>query len=239
MSRLVVIAIAALLVLGFSDAAFAGKVKLTDSGNGTSNGGEFIAEVTEAFYGHSVGDKFGTFCTEKNEFIKYNYEYTVVVATYAWNGGRNTDLGDPLDAMTAFLYTNYRAGTLKDKNGNAYTNTDDAEVDDLQEAVWYIEQEIGFWDGDTSEDSDGKDFDDSYGGNRYLKVAWEAVHGTASTDPTWTDGIGDVRIMQLWDGTKLAQDQLMLVPLPSAAYLGLGLLGGMMFVRRLRRRRSF
>ena len=235
MNRLIVVAVVALLVLGLSDSAFAGTVKLSDSGVGTTNGGEFIATVQSAFAGLSAGDQFGTFCTEKNEYINYSRTYDVVIATWAWNGGNNTNSGDPLDFMTAYLYTQYRAGTLEDADGNDFDGTSDDDVDDLQKAIWYIEQE----DYDSSTQSEVWDgtkagFDD--GGNGYLEKAFDAVHGST---PTWTDGIGDVRIMQLWYNGTLAQDQLMLVPLPSAAYLGLALLGGMMFVRRIRRKRSF
>ncbi|MHC4506657.1 MAG: hypothetical protein ACYTFI_25475, partial [Planctomycetota bacterium] len=140
----------------------------------------------------------------------------------AWRGGKNTDLGDPLDELTAYLYHHYYFGTLEDIDGTAYVNTNDAQVDALQGAMWYIEEET------TTLSAASKKFYDA------------AVAAVAAGD--WS-GIGDVRVMQLFyfdaqGNEKFAQDQLTVVPLPPAAFAGFALLGGLGLVRRIRRRRA-
>jgi len=228
---------AAVLVL-LATSAHAGQVKVYD-GIGSTNGGEFNMEVIEAFHGYSVGDVFPTYCVERNETIKVGGVYDVVVAGGAVNGGVGGGNPDPVDPMTAYLYQQYRRGQLRDDAGNLWgsgSSTQDVkDADDLQKAIWYIEQEL-YADSWVST-GDLSDFDADY--NRYTRVAWDAVH----VDETWS-GVGNVRVLQLWnsDGEN-AQDQLVLVPIPSAVLAGLGLLAcllGYTWISRARtRRRTF
>jgi hypothetical protein len=171
---------------------------------------------------------FQTFCMETNEFLTPGTTYYVQLNTAAINGGAGGSLpngdpisggpGDPLDPMTAYLFTRFSDGTLA---GLGYNYTlgaaRSASAAALQNAIWYIEQEIS---GPLS----GLAL-------TFYNDAWNAVHGA---NPTWS-GLGNVRVLNLYADqamTQRKQDQLALiepsfgnpVPLPSAAWAAATLL---------------
>lgn len=164
-----------------------------------------------------------TFCVELNEHIGRS-TYNAVENTEAINGGVGGGNPDPLDYRTAFLYTAFIKGNLDNKLASAslgvFTYGAGLAGIAMQEAIWVIEEEV-----DISTVSDlAKDI---------LALAGAAVTGTGE----WVGkGIGNVRILNLTtnDGEH-RQDQLMLIPLPIPALLGLaGLAGVGVFSRRRR-----
>ena len=79
---------------------------------GLTNGGELTVE-TKNIPGYADGSSFKTFCLERNESIRpKNVTYDVVINTAAVRGGVGGGNPDPLDPMTAYLYSRYANGDL-------------------------------------------------------------------------------------------------------------------------------
>lgn len=181
---------------------------------GSTNGGEFgIAKYNSI--NQTVGSElFRTFCVQVNENMafwnssqKKNWFNVVGISAYSVAG--NT----PLSPKTAFLYTEFRAGTLAGyqylSNTTSRLNEHISDANMLQKAIWYFQQQITF---------------SSAGGASNVYI-------TLANNSGWT-GIGDVRIANLTWGAntkgvqvgKNAQDQLILVPIPAPLAAGLSLL---------------
>lgn len=197
------------------------KVKLYDVvGEGNTGGGAFRVDVQDK----GGSDDFHTFCLEHNESFSYGELLTVqAVNTGAVNGGLGgqTSPGfDPLDGRTAWLYTQYSAGTLA-----GYT-VSNAGGNALQNAIWFLEDEIS-----------------SVSGLALTFVTAANASGWSTFDgSTWvTNTIGDVRVLNLAHASgSLSQDQLYITPVPEPeTYVmllaGLGLMG---FVARRRKARG-
>ena len=96
--------------------------------------------LTDGLGSWSAGTVLPTFCLERDEFVT-NAKYWAVIDTVAIKGGgvwQGDVIGgtvipsggnDPLDPLTAYLYTQYRA------NPGSYS------AQQLQNAIWYIEAE--------------------------------------------------------------------------------------------------
>jgi len=177
------------------------------NGLGSTAGGEFVIKK-------NLDDElFRTFCMETNEYIQLSTANSLKpfiissITDYAENGGvggQDESNKDYLDTRTAYLYYHYSVGNLDDISAFTYTASG---VDDLQKAIWFIENE-------------------NNGDNNYLV--------DLATDK-WSD-IGPVRVMNLAWGYNYnntwgsigspAQSQLTLVPEPATMLLlGFGLLG--------------
>jgi len=186
-------------------------IYITDAG-GTTTGGPFTV-----WDWYSDTKLFDTFCVETSEQITLNksasYAYKVANISNIALYGSVGSAGDPLSFDTAYLYKTWISGGLFSPK------YDDPKLNDLQRAIWYIEQEVG-------------------GVNNYLV-------GVAANK--WSD-IGDVRVMNLekwafsakgspnWTYVQRAQD-LLTVPEPATLLLlgfgliGLTMVGGRRFIK--------
>jgi len=201
------------------------------SGYYSGNGGEFTLYPRQGFqylsnaaYAGSTRNKkwdnsFQTFCVETKEFVAQPMDVTVSTTyvngnegwSHAIRGGE--PIGDDLDPMTAYLYTQFATGVLSNYNwvaGSARKNSAGA----LQQAIWYIEGEIGSLPGGQA--------------TTWYNEAYTAVHSGP-----WYNQIGNVRVLNMYTTSGgLAQDQLYLIPAPGAALLGVLGLGLVGWVRR-------
>jgi hypothetical protein len=226
MHRMISRAVVALIFTGtlsssaYADAIHVGNsIKFADA-PGTTGGGEFLVTISN---GSTVLDSFITFCLQRTEYIDYSTTFKIGgINTYAMtdpvaNGG-NASGYDYISPHTAWLYTQFRAGTLSGYEYNTANRWQSA--NHLQNAIWYFEGEI------TNQST-----------NPFVVLATQAVANG------WT-GIGNVRAMNLFfpSGGE-AQDQLALAP-PTAqqvpepatlALLGAGV--GVGVWRRFRKQR--
>jgi hypothetical protein len=155
------------------------------NGPGTTGGGEFTIVVDEI-------TSFISFCLQQTEYINFVDDFNVdAISEYAVSdpASRGGDAGgrDYLSEQTAFLYTQFREGTL---SGYNYAGPDRwMSANRLQNAIWMFEQEIAM---KTS--------------NPFVVLANNAV-GLG----TWS-GLGNVAVMNLSLNGIESQDQLMLLP---------------------------
>ena len=177
-------------------------------------------------------DTFLTFCLEYSEHFYFGGYYYTQISTSASNGGGDPNQGDPnrtdpLSATTARLYSEFRNGGDFGGTGSfADGYNSSAETTAIQNAIWYSEGERSLADIG------------GMGGLAYQIWDWANTHNNGT--------LNNVRVLRLWtdrtsDGhggytySGHAQDQLTLVPLPSAAWAGLSGLAGIA-VLGLRRR---
>jgi len=213
----------------FSANAVASMTVTFQNSYGNTGGGEFIAipsgfGFTPASLGETAG--FETFCVEMDEYVFFNYAFSVDIndaAVKGGVGGQNPpgSNSDPLDEKTAYLYERFITGNLTGYDYTPGPNRVDS-ANALQHVIWFIEGEesMAWVDGDSSL------MDDFYQG------ALTNANGI---------GIGNVRIMNVYAtfGCKRVnlQDQLvMITPIPAPGAILLGSIG-VGLVGWLRRRR--
>lgn len=211
------------------------KIKFAD-GNGASPGGAFVLTAWNST-GTAVKGSFESFCLEKSEYMNYGgpaYATGPVfkvdsISTEAKAGGGGQISSpyphDPLNAKTAFLYTNY----IETPSAlGAVTGWTTASLYDrgtaMQQAIWTIEEEISSTSNTLANDlisfASASGWTDT-GRVKVLNLTW--FSGGGSSYPTGT----------------FAQDQLYIetpVPEPETYAMmlaGLGLIG---FLGKRRRR---
>jgi len=111
--------------------AQANLVTITWADNHSPNGGEFV--MTSA--GGQAFNAFDTFCTERNQYITVGDTYSYVIANGSDDGINSPGL-TPVSLGTAWLYSQFRYGTLVGFSGTAQQQTD------LQNAIWYFQGEL-------------------------------------------------------------------------------------------------
>lgn len=205
-------------------ASYDGSVTVTAGNYQAGNGGEFKAVTTPSLGKINLGT-FQTFCIELNEHLSFGGTYNYRINSGAVAGGTsetvaldpNTGLSmDNISAGTAYLYANYRAGNAGFTVGSL---TDAA---NLQNAIWYLENEIG-----------------SIGGaNPYYNAAI-AHYTTLAAARADSGGAYGVVALNLFTGNdEVHQDVLGIVPEPTTLVAGalMALPFGASVVRVLRRK---
>jgi len=173
--------------------------------------GYYVAGVTKGLATVSGLPTFQTFCLEESEFIYNPGKFNAVVSDSAVYGGVGP-AGDPISKGTAYLYSQFAAGTLAYDYANAGTGRlNDAAA--LQNAIWFLEGEGGV-------------------NNAYVALA-AAQFGSLANALLDANGLFGVKALNLTDSNGRVQDMLVVVPIPGAVWLlGSGLLGLLGFKRK-------
>jgi len=199
---------------------FGGGGEFTLSGGSLALSNSLYAASTSGQDGHS--ESFQTFCLERDEYTNPTVNVFVSQSSvakpleagsgsHAYRGGKNTDTGDDLNPLTAYLYNQFAMGTLSSYD---YTDTGAGRwlsAGQLQAAIWYLEDEYTVWNPSTAT---GIQVD------TWIQEAQDAIDSGA-----WT-GIGNVRVLQtVWVSAcglnKYRQDFLYVTPVPGAVLLGM------------------
>jgi hypothetical protein len=207
-----------------------------------SGGGEFTAYTSQNFIQYYASSAtysggFETFCTEVGEdFTPYNwggptYSYSLGNLTQPISGG-GTGSDTALSEGTAWLYYEFATGNLNNFN---YTYGAGRETDAslLQAAIWALQGGQSYTAGGYGS------LASTEANNIYYLAALAALGGTANADSAYTGST--VILLQLWDGSTPAQNQLVLTgdswSVPDGGFtlvlLGIGLMG-IFFFRSLR-----
>jgi hypothetical protein len=186
-----------------ADAVVAGDLVKFSDGPGNTGGGEFKLTVNG-----NPANWFITFCLQKTEYMNFSSNFVVGSITdhtltdptgpFPTGTGGNAAGEDKISAETAWLYTQFRNGTLTGYNYSG-GSAESATADVLQHAIWGLESEEAL---DTH--------------NAFVTLAMQQHLNPLD--------IGNVRVLNLFTTAGgEAQDQLVLVPEPSTlALMGVG-----------------
>jgi hypothetical protein len=183
--------------------AFAGQVTVTWAVNHSPTGGEFILATTD------IGT-FNSFCIEVDEYITVGGTYYYNTSNKSQLGGANTNAGDPISRGTAWLYSQFAAGTLP---GYAHTAAQQAS---LQNAIWMLEQEIAM---DAT--------------NPWIVAAQTAIGGNLMDD---ANGAYGVYAMNLWSDPNFTQPNQSMLGVPDGGATLMLLGGALVGIGALRRK---
>ncbi|MEN6350194.1 MAG: VPLPA-CTERM sorting domain-containing protein [Syntrophomonas sp.] len=225
--------IAALFVV-FAQSALAYQVTTTGGGGfgiyQYLSGGEFTLQVDNDllpvlnYYSPLTSNQgntrntFQSFCLELTEDIEPNTTYNAAISNAAVAGGVGgaTNGVDPISLGTAWLYSAFAKGTLAGYDFAGTIAERKASAFDLQYAIWWLEDE--------------KAYDAS---NIFIQAAI-AMFSDAATAKADSNGAYNVMALNLTDVATgdLRQDQLVVVPIPSAIWLLGTAFMGLIGVRR-------
>jgi len=229
----------AMLVLCAAPLALGGATVTLHNGYGNSPGGEFDVEITAGLLSYMFdstiplatntpvpsGALFATFCIEKSEAILFGVPYTTSVEAWAIGGGKGNGgapVGtDPISEQTGYLYSNFARQTLAGYTyGILPTNANRViSATALQQALWYLENEEPAAGGATPYDYAPT----ALGADIYFGAGTAAagfVNLAFLNAPAGSGNFFGVRALNLWEGTKAMQSQLILIPVPAAVVLG-------------------
>jgi hypothetical protein len=243
--------IAACMAGILSSTAVYGTMQVTlaqGSGFSFGNGGEFratpggspslLSAMNPALYSPSTSGYngssyyFQTFCIEHGETFSPGAPYNVSISGNAMNGSQGAG-GDPVSIGTAWLYSQFAAGTLVGLTaGNVaspynytYGSGRVASAGALQDAIWWLENEPT----GVSDPGTGNVF-------RNAVLAQYGSYAAATAD---SGGLFGVRALNLGIAGQV-QDQLVIVPEPTTIIAGALLLlpFGASAMRILRKNRA-
>lgn len=210
-------------------------------GANPDNGGPFVFEANAELAGQISGlgtlgvasNRWLTFCLEKKETFTFGSTYDATIDTTAFAGGYGNSTpgsglshgvsfagaGDALDPRTAFLYSSFMAGTLDNIVGTFSYNVLSSGVQ-LQRAIWFLENELS-----------------SVTAGSLAATLVSAANAAVAPGGDWDGaGLGNVRVLNLWDRSNGAprQSQLVIIPLPGPAGLAMAGVLGIVAIRRRR-----
>ena len=181
---------------------------------GPNGGGEFNVTSSTQF------GAFKTFCLEYDEHIYIPGTFDYTINSKAMGGGPGyTPNGDAISIGTAWLYSQFRAGTLQ-AGANVYDTASDQ--GGLQQAIWWLEEETSA---------------PGYGSNAWVDAAKAALSLDDLGIRANANGAYGVKVLNL-DTAGLATDrrQDVLAAMPDGG-LTLGMLGTGLMAMGLARRR--
>ncbi len=254
--------VSACLILALAGTALAdGTVRMSAGASGLgggNGGGAFTATYDSGYIGEfsgpgSTANSFQTFCLQLSESVSlgnslYNAavrSYTVAAGNSSWDpvtGLTGTAVQDEISATTALLYSTFRSGG--NFGGNFTGAYDGALATALQLAIWYSEGELA-------------NANAILDNQRYSSFTGSALATDLASSDTlaeqlffWAKGLAvlnpnefyGVQVLVLSNGPGQNgfgnnQDMLTIVPLPPAAYAGMGTLAGVIGLGYIRRRR--
>lgn len=171
----------------------------------------------------AANPNFQTFCIETMEYFSPGGTYDVTISQdVMYDGGLFPD-GEAITMGTAWLYSQFAAGTLNpisEPYDYTYGSGRVSTAGDLQQALWYLQGEQPL----VGNGANGTD---------YYNAAVAAL-GANINNPS--DGAYGVVALNLWDPNNSdapSQDQLMIVPEPATlALVGLSGLATFLSIRR-------
>lgn len=205
--------------------------------------GSYFPAGTEATF---LGTSFQTFCLERTSYFPasngwtgwavYDISYSLNYDGWAMSGGggaSGTPLHDEISRGTAYLYSQFAAGTLAGYHYteiNANVNVGANRVESalkLQRAIWYLEDEMTYAEA-------------TAGGNIFLDLLGGMGSGTAFQNIlAWktqnNDGFYNVGVLNIGAGPAYGyQDQLVAFPVPDGGrtLMLMGLAMGALWVAR-------
>lgn len=184
-----------------------------------------------------------TFCLETNEFVSFGPSYFVEYAASAAGGGSGGSIGgqDALSSATAWLYSQAigsPGGLASVFGGSGFNIADSGHQRAMQEAIWMLEEEN--W------EPGGPGTGSAYSVANQVAAWRDALIGQANANGTGS--LFGVMVARLWTSRSFnsstglwqfdgaGQDLLVLIPLPPAAWAGIGTLAAVIGFSYMRRR---